>query len=253
MLGQAVEYLVHEVNNPLAALLSSTSMERRRMKEFVDKLEAAVESGSELWGVRADLLETASRLRCAAQTAHDNAERIRTTMATLRHAHRQLGEISAEWVDLGYEVGLGIGIVEQEMGSVEVPRVEVFRELTPMPRVLAPPLVLAEIVASLLRNAVYFSALTKGEAAKTWVRTYLRDKAAVVEVEDNGPGIPVALAQRVFMPFFSTRADEGALGLGLAQARDAAQRLGGELVVLTGDQEGGACLRLTLPAQRGAL
>ncbi|MCU0662557.1 MAG: ATP-binding protein [Myxococcota bacterium] len=247
MLGQAVEYLVHEVNNPLAALLSSTATERRRMRELVEKLEATVESGAGARDDRMDLLETASRLRSAAETAHANAERIRATMTTLRHAHRRLGEIAPSWVDLGYEVSLAIGIVEQEMSTGELPRVEVARELGPIPQVLAPPLVMAETVASILRNAVHYAGSSSGQAGRAWVRANLQDEEVRIEIEDNGPGIPGALVDRVFMPFFTTRADEGALGLGLAQARDATGRLGGELSVVMPREGSGACLRLSLP------
>lgn len=252
MLGQTVEYLVHEVNNPLSALLSSTANERRQMRELMEKLErleSAVDAGEGRPDLRRDILETASRLKAAADTAHTNAERIRSTMATLRQAHRRLGEISSEWTDVGYEIGLAIGIIEQEMSAGDLPRIQLSREIGPLPRVLAPPLVLAETVAAVLRNAAQFAA-HEGREGRAWVRAVTVQEQAIIEVEDSGPGIPLGHVERVFMPFFTTRAEDGALGLGLAQAKDAVQRLGGALAVVASSTGRGACLRLSLPIER---
>ncbi|MFC8453733.1 ATP-binding protein [Kitasatospora sp. NPDC057223] len=86
----------------------------------------------------------------------------------------------------------------------------------------------------------------------TSVRVLLRttgDRTAVLEVQDDGPGIAPADRHRVFERF--TRLDDarsrdhGGAGLGLPIARDIAQHHGGGLTVVA--SAGGACLRLTLP------
>lgn len=68
-----------------------------------------------------------------------------------------------------------------------------------------------------------------------------------LRVQDTGPGVPRAIAGRVFEPFFSTRPD--AAGLGLAFARDAARRHGGDLVLE--DTAQGARFLLRWPAVAG--
>ena len=69
----------------------------------------------------------------------------------------------------------------------------------------------------------------------------------VVEVADDGPGVPEELAERVFEPFYTTKGTEGS-GLGLAVSRGIARGAGGDLVLVPGPV--GARFRLSLPAAR---
>ena len=104
---------------------------------------------------------------------------------------------------------------------------------------------LRRLVANLVDNAVRHARST------VVVRLRCGDGAALLEVEDDGPGIPVEHREAVFDRF--TRLDEarardaGGSGLGLAIARDIAVRHGGTLAVVGGPP--GACLRALLPAQ----
>lgn len=102
---------------------------------------------------------------------------------------------------------------------------------------------LRRLVDNLLRNAVAY-----GGAALA--RTYQADDAAVIEVDDEGPGLAEAELTRVFEPFrrgeFSRSRDTGGIGLGLAVVRTVAHAHGGE-VVLANRKEGGLRARVTLP------
>ncbi|UCC43524.1 MAG: PAS domain-containing protein [Candidatus Zixiibacteriota bacterium] len=66
----------------------------------------------------------------------------------------------------------------------------------------------------------------------------------IIAVEDNGPGIPDELADRVFEPFFSTK---GTNGLGLAVSWGIAERHHGTIVIEESEQ-GGAVFKIVLPA-----
>jgi len=66
----------------------------------------------------------------------------------------------------------------------------------------------------------------------------------VVEVVDDGPGVPDAIAGRIFDPLVTAR--EGGSGLGLALARRIAVAHGGTLE-LAASQNGGATFRVELP------
>jgi signal transduction histidine kinase len=69
--------------------------------------------------------------------------------------------------------------------------------------------------------------------------------AVTVEVRDSGPGVPPALAGRVFEPFFSTKEVGEGTGLGLSIAMGIAEAHGGSLTLVPTDV--GACFRLTIP------
>jgi signal transduction histidine kinase len=76
------------------------------------------------------------------------------------------------------------------------------------------------------------------------------DGHAVVEVRDEGPGIPAEDLERVFEPFFrgepSRNRDTGGIGLGLASARAVARAHGGD-VTLENREGDGLLARVTLP------
>jgi signal transduction histidine kinase len=67
---------------------------------------------------------------------------------------------------------------------------------------------------------------------------------ALVEVRDNGPGIPVDIRSQVFEPFFTTKARGG--GLGLPIARRTAELHGGSLELECPDS-GGTVVTMRLP------
>ncbi|GAP33875.1 hypothetical protein ISF6_1653 [Piscinibacter sakaiensis] len=97
---------------------------------------------------------------------------------------------------------------------------------------------LEPVLMNLLRNAAQ---------AGTRVRLAMRRSASgrsLVEVEDDGPGIPPERRAEVFLPFFTTRAEGH--GVGLALARQVVLAHGGSIRVDAGQVLGGACLRLVL-------
>lgn len=73
------------------------------------------------------------------------------------------------------------------------------------------------------------------------------DEGIVIEVFDNGPGVPAEMAEDVFTPFFTTKSE--GVGLGLALARKATQDCGGALEWHR--QDGLTVFRLALPRRAG--
>lgn len=108
---------------------------------------------------------------------------------------------------------------------------------------------LRTVVDNLVSNAVKFSPVH----GKLWVRLQRNAENAIIEVQDEGPGIAREDRDRVFEAFFQGRArPQGHVkgtGLGLSIAREYVRSHGGELRVVTND--GGAVLRASLPL-RGA-
>jgi len=67
----------------------------------------------------------------------------------------------------------------------------------------------------------------------------------VIDVADNGPGIPEQVRARLFQPF-ATAARAGGSGLGLAIARDLAKAHGGDIELMS-TSESGTRFRVAIP------
>ncbi len=75
----------------------------------------------------------------------------------------------------------------------------------------------------------------------------------VVEVEDNGPGIPEEIADRIFDPFFTTKPAGSGTGLGLAISRSVVDAVGGDIELVTRPGEGTLFRVVLPPADRAPL
>ena len=73
---------------------------------------------------------------------------------------------------------------------------------------------------------------------------------AMVEVTDNGPGIPPEVLPRIFEPFFTTKLDQGGTGLGLATVQGIIGQLGGQMEVQSKPGQG-TTFRILLPRHDG--
>jgi len=65
------------------------------------------------------------------------------------------------------------------------------------------------------------------------IRTRSEDKAVYLEIEDNGPGIPEEILDKILQPFFTTKKGTEGTGLGLSITNDIIKAHGGTLAVET--------------------
>lgn len=206
----------HELRSPIASLRATLEVasEHRDRADWAEVAEAAVEDTRRLQALAEDLLLVA-RL-----DAGDQAERVEVDLAELvrRHVGRRLSD--------------------------DGPRLEV--EPVESAAVLGDPRQLDRLLRNLVDNAVRHAKLV------VTVRVAVEDGRVVVQVDDDGAGIPVAARERVFERFIrldeARSRDTGGVGLGLAIAREIAVRHGGTLTI-DDSPTGGARLTLVL---RGA-
>jgi len=106
----------------------------------------------------------------------------------------------------------------------------------------------AQILINLVENACKYG--RSQERPSILIGAQVRDGAVRLRVRDHGPGVPPAIARRIFFPFDRGDRDETdptrGLGIGLALGRGLARDLGGDLT-LEIPPDGGACFVLSLP------
>ena len=108
-----------------------------------------------------------------------------------------------------------------------------------------------QIVLNLVENAR--DAISKRSDGKITVSTRLGDGAdrAFLTIEDNGPGVPSELKDKVFAPYFTTKHAKGGTGLGLAIVHRIVSDHGGRISI-TDAKGGGARFTIELPLRNGA-
>jgi nitrogen fixation/metabolism regulation signal transduction histidine kinase len=126
--------------------------------------------------------------------------------------------------------------------ATKAPGVPLRVEVAPSQLALdADPDLLAQVVINLMQNAA--QAMQDVEGPQLALRLLGSEKAVMIEVEDNGPGVPESLRQDIFLPFFTTRAS--GTGVGLNLARQIVVAHGGAIDVSEG-AAGGALFRIVL-------
>jgi signal transduction histidine kinase len=97
---------------------------------------------------------------------------------------------------------------------------------------------LKRLFSNLVANALKYGAAARIKARR-------EQNMVIVDIEDDGPGIPHDQRESVFEPFVRLGAEGGGAGLGLPTARSIARAHGGDVAILSADA--GAIVRVTLP------
>jgi signal transduction histidine kinase len=87
-----------------------------------------------------------------------------------------------------------------------------------------------------------------GESGELYLRTRQENGWVVVEIQDNGPGIPAEIQNNIFNPFFTTKPVGQGTGLGLSISYNIVQKHGGEIRLLS--EPGQTCFQVFLPASQ---
>ncbi len=98
----------------------------------------------------------------------------------------------------------------------------------------------------LFTNVALNAAQAVGSAGRVWLSVREEPGQCVIEVADDGPGVPASVRARVFEPFFTTK--HRGTGLGLPTARQIVEAHGGDIALLD-RPGGGTVVRIGLPLQ----
>lgn len=109
---------------------------------------------------------------------------------------------------------------------------------------------LTQVVMNLIGNAAESLAGESRASGRIDVSAEITERTVRLYVDDDGPGVPEGLRDRVFDPFFTTKPSGVGTGLGLAVCRTIVQREGGSVTCTRSPSLGGARFTVDLPRRR---
>ncbi|CAN5923871.1 hypothetical protein BH11MYX4_BH11MYX4_31050 [soil metagenome] len=222
--GRLAAGVAHEIGNPIAAIMG--------MHDLIEDAETPEET-------RADFLKRmrkeTERINVVVRDLLDYA-RPESGPPSGRLAAANVAEVAAD--------ALALVRPQKEWKGIDV-RVDIPADVEVM---LSPPR-LTQVLLNLLLNAAAALADQPSDAARTLtVRAQRSGEATVrIEVEDDGPGVPEPLRDRIFDPFVTTKDVGSGTGLGLAVCRGIVEGAGGRISV-DATYTQGARFVVTLPA-----
>ncbi len=187
----------------LAPILAAARVDAEELNGVREKLGDAL-------GVSLDWLESALTIAGLGRTLRQSATRVSDLVKAVK-AYTYMDQAPQQEIDVHDGLESTLTVLQHRLSNIEITR-----DYTPkLPRVTAYGSELNQVWTILLDNA----ADALAGMGKICLRTSLESEYVLVEVVDDGPGIPGDLQSRLFEPFFTTKPVGQGTGLGLSIAR----------------------------------
>ncbi|WCE06519.1 ATP-binding protein [Pseudoxanthomonas sp. JBR18] len=241
-LPREVHGLVRAVNGLLHRLDSALARERRFIADAAHELRTPISALKVHAGNLRQAEDGQERRHSQAQldASVSRVERLVAQLLSLSRSERSAGLSAPALLDLD---ALVMVEVEELAAMADCKRQQLSTDLGGV-QALGNELGLGLLVRNLIENAVRYTP-TGGRIV---IRTQVRDGAALLSVEDSGPGIPEVARERVFHRFHRElgSGEEGS-GLGLAIVREVVDAHAGGIVLSTSSALGGLAVEVSLP------
>ncbi|MEG4058743.1 MULTISPECIES: PAS domain S-box protein [unclassified Microcoleus] len=233
-LGQLVAGIAHEINNPVNFIYANIDYLNQYTKQLLDLVSLyeheypehnskIVERIQEI-----DLDFMAEDLRKLVGSMQVGTERIRQIVLSLRNFSR-LDESAMKPVDIHVGIESTLLILQHRLKSRDSrPEIEVIKEFGNLPLVECYASQLNQVFMNIIANAIdaieeRYHQLSvpqlETKSGRLTISTDVTTQSTVrVEISDNGTGIPDGIVDRIFNPFFTTKAVGKGTGLGMSIA-----------------------------------
>jgi signal transduction histidine kinase/CheY-like chemotaxis protein len=236
-LGQMASGVAHDVNNALSPVMAYSELLLSTLPDLPEAPRHYLEVINQAGG---DIAKIVARMREFYRRRSEAEELIEVNVN--KSIEEAIELTRPRWRDIPQREGISIQIQQ---------------ELEPeLPRLLSDPSEFREALINLVFNAV--DAMPQGGVITFVTRSLARaatgpngdgERQLQIEVRDNGIGMDEKTRQRCLEPFFTTKAQRGGTGLGLAMVYGMTQRHDG-MVEIDSTPGAGTCIRLTLPIKR---
>lgn len=231
-LGQIAAGIAHELNNPVAFvhgnldLLNQTAAALIRMLRFYESVELPPEIVSKATEIKNEIcyLSTLDDLDGIIRDCRDGTERIRDIVQNLRTFSR-LDEAEFKKADVNAGIDSTIRLLSQYFKNGNISLVRNYGEL---PEIDAFGSQLNQVWMNFLVNAAQSIGNKNGEIR---IKTFHEDGQIGVTITDSGEGIAKQHLNRIFDPFYTTKAVGEGTGLGLSICFGIVERHNGTIFV----------------------
>jgi PAS domain S-box-containing protein len=230
-LGQLTAGIAHEIKNPLNFVNNFSKLSAEMMGELAQVLEAPLTAMDEddrddaedlIATVRGNLMKIDEHGRRADSIVKNMLLHSRDGGAEMQPI--DLNAIALEAMNLAYH---GARAADSNFN------VDIESDLAPdLGLTIGQPQELQRVFLNLCSNGMYAAtkhAAEGGEEPRILLRSRVDGETLIVEVEDNGGGVPEEIRDKIFQPFFTTKPTGEGTGLGLSMSYDIVRQHGGEL------------------------
>jgi two-component system NtrC family sensor kinase len=226
-IGKMAAVMAHEINNPLAGILTYSKLLRKWLtRGDIDTPEHKADAEQSL-----DLIAAESK-RCG--------DLVKSLLTFSRTA-----PLNKQTVELSQVVDRCVRLVQHQLDMAAVQlHVDMPKEL---PLMQCDPAQIEQVLLALIMNAL--DAMPRG--GNLWITEHVSDLAYVVSVRDDGSGIAPEILPQIFEPFLTTKETGKGVGLGLAVSKSIIDRHGGEIAVQS-ELGKGTTFTISLPVDAGA-
>jgi len=205
-IGELAASIAHEINQPLAAIVTNGDACRRWLVSQPPKL---------------------SEVRDTVDAIISDARRASAVIARIRSLLRK-GTPVREKLAVNHLIEDVVDLMSPEFRRHQI---EVLLDLAPdLPFVMGDRVQLQQVMVNLLLNGIEAIRDSGNNIRQIRIRAKCVEDHVSVSVHDSGPGLPPANQDQLFQPFFTTKAD--GLGLGLSISRSIIEAHGGTLEAL---------------------
>jgi PAS domain S-box-containing protein len=213
----------HEINQPLTAL-----------KVKVD--------GLLYWGEKKPKFYRENLINNL-QFISDEADKIDQIIKHVRSLTRQ-DKINLTSINLNTVIQNSLSLIQQELNLHNIYlKLKLEKKL---PEVIAQTIPVEQIIVNLVTNAIHALDRIETVEKRITISTKSEKNMCLLEVMDNGPGIPEKNIDKLFDPFFTTETCEENMGLGLAIVQNLVEGFGGTIQAAN-NNKGGAVFIVSLP------
>jgi PAS domain S-box-containing protein len=219
-LGELAAAIAHEVNQPLAAIVTNANFCLRELagggRNPLSLQEAIAEIAND--GTRASAI--ISRIRTLLMKGAPERNELDINEVIQEVSRFVRNELTRNRVSLRFDLA-------PDLRGIAGDRVQ-----------------LQQVMLNLVLNGIDAMRTVKDRPREILIKSAKHPDGVLIQVQDSGPGIDAEQADRIFEPFFTSKPES--LGMGLSIARSIVESHGGRLWAVAGSD--GALFEFTLPA-----